>query len=202
MNIMLIHGQGRTPVSMSLLGWRLSRRGYKVHYFAYFVAWQRFEDIVDRLVRTIRREIGDEPYALVTHSLGGLIARAALPRLAGRPPRQLVMLAPPNRPPQIAKWAMKNLFYRRFAGDSGRKLIDEAFYKTLPEPTVPATIIAGGRGWPERISPFGDAINDGILTVEETKLAQADQVILVRATHPFIMNSKAVERLIGEVVGD
>jgi len=199
MNIMLIHGQSRTLLSMGLLGWRLSRQGYNVRYFGYFAFLQTFEDITRRFVQKVRDEINPEPYAIVGHSLGAIIARASLPQLKDNPPRHLIMLAPPNQPPMIAKKVRRNPVYRWLTQDCGRRLADDAFYEKLPRPTVPTTIIAGGRGWPKLISPFGDAINDGILAAAETELGEGYQVILARATHPLIMNSKDVARLITEL---
>jgi hypothetical protein len=142
MRIILIHGQGRTPLAMSLLGWRLNRQRYKIHYFGYATPTETFEAITQRLVRFIGRKIGPRPYAIVAHSLGGIITRASLPYLDNNPPRHLVMLAPPNQPALIAKKARANALYRLVTRDCGRKLSDEAFYQTLPLPTVPTTIIA------------------------------------------------------------
>ncbi|MBN1218617.1 MAG: alpha/beta hydrolase [Anaerolineae bacterium] len=205
MHIMLIHGQGRTPLSMALLGWRLNQRQYQVHYFGYASYFQMFDDIVARFVRTICDDLGDEPYVMVSHSLGGIIARAALPALAGHPPQHLVMLAPPNQPPRIAKIMRPNPLYWWITWDCGCKLADDAFYERLPLPTVPTTIIAGTRGVNGFLQQaiFGaETVNDSILSVQETELGENYRVILVPATHAFIMNSAEVARIVLEVLGD
>jgi pimeloyl-ACP methyl ester carboxylesterase len=196
MRIVLIHGQGRTPLAMSLLGWRLNRQRYKIHYFGYATPTETFEAITQRLVRFIGRKIGPRPYAIVAHSLGGIITRASLPYLDNNPPRHLVMLAPPNQPALIAKKARANALYRLVTRDCGRKLSDEAFYQTLPLPTVPTTIIAGTKGLSGRFSPFGKQANDTILSVPETRLGEGYEVILVPASHSFIMNSKQVTEVV------
>ncbi|MBN1993009.1 MAG: alpha/beta hydrolase [Anaerolineae bacterium] len=205
MHVMLIHGQGRTPLSMSILGWRLSQKQHNVHYFGYATYLQTFDSITRRFARTIRDEIGDAPYAIVSHSLGGIIARAVLPELASHPPQHLVMLAPPNQPARIAKIMRPNPLYWWITWDCGRKLADDAFYDTLPLPTVPTTIIAGTRGVDGLLQQaiFGtETVNDSILSAQETGLGEGYEVILVPATHAFIMNSKEVAATVLEILGN
>lgn len=195
MHIMLIHGQGRTSLSLRLLGFRLRRGGYSVHYFGYAACAESFAHITDRFVRTVQHKVSGQPYLVVSHSLGGLITRAALPRLQANPPRHMVMLAPPNRSPWLAKRLAHNPVYRLLTGDCGQKLADDEFYRTLPVPNGPATIIAGTRNVFGPLSPFGSEANDTLLTIGETRLA-AVEVIQVRATHAFIMNSSQVAQII------
>jgi pimeloyl-ACP methyl ester carboxylesterase len=205
MHVVLIHGQGRSPLSMSLLGWRLSRQQHQVHYFGYAAFCQTFDDITRRFVQMIRDEIGDRPYAIVSHSLGGIITRASLPHLADIPPQHLVMLAPPNQPARIAKKMRPNQLYWWVTWDCGRKLADDAFYESLPRPTVPTTIIAGTKGLHGRLQQSlfeGEEVNDTILSVQETELSEAQEVILVPASHGFIMNSKQVAEIVSEVIGN
>jgi hypothetical protein len=205
MHIVLIHGQGRSPLSMSLLGWRLSRQQYEIYYFGYAAFCQTFDSITRRFVQTIRDQIADQPYTIVSHSLGGIIARAALPDLAGNLPQHLIMLAPPNQPTRIAKKARPNPLYWWVTWDCGRKLADDAFYEKLPLPTVPTTIIAGTKGLRGAFqqSLFGtEEINDTILSVKETELGGNYELILVPARHAFIMNSKKVARIVSEVIGN
>ncbi len=200
MNIMLIHGQGRTPLSMAALGWRLSRQQVNVHYFGYATYFQTFDDIVQRFVRTIRAEVGDAPYAIVSHSLGGIITRAALPALSDHAPRHLVMLAPPNHPSRIAKMMRSNSLYRLATWDCGQKLADDEFYDCLPAPAVPTTIIAGTNRvdglWQQVVFGDDEKINDGILSLDETRLETAAEFVQVPSRHGFIMNSKEVADIV------
>jgi hypothetical protein len=202
MRLLLIHGMGRTPLSLALLGRRLSQQGHNVRFFGYAAFQESFDQIVDRLVATIRATIEQRPYALIGHSLGGILARAALPSLANRPPRQLIMLAPPNQAPSLARRLRKHLLYRLMTRDCGGKLADQAFYATLPHPTIHTTIIAGTAGPRGHWSPFGDRPNDGVVAVEETHLGPNTEVILVPSVHTLIMNSRQVTRIICELLTD
>jgi thioesterase superfamily protein len=202
MRLLLIHGMGRTPFSLALLGRRLSKQGHFVRYFGYAAFQESFDQIVGRLVATIRATANQHPYGLIGHSLGGILARAALPALANMPPRHLVMLAPPNQPPLLARRLRKHLLYRLMTRDCGGKLADQAFYKTLPHPTIPTTIIAGTAGPRGHWSPFGDRPNDGVVAVEETRLGVNIEVILVPSVHALIMNSPHVTRTICRLLSD
>ena len=184
---------------MIWLGRRLWRRGHQVHYFGYAAVTQSFDNIVSRFVQTVRAKTAGQAYAIVSHSLGGIITRAALPHLTDHLPEHLVMLAPPNQPAAIARRMRAFPPYRWFTRDCGQRLGDEAFYQTLPHPIVPTTIIAGTRGWPTPLPFFAGRPNDLVLAVDETRLEGCPQV-LVPATHPLIMNSKQVAQLVLDIL--
>ena len=61
----------------------------------------------------------------------------------------------------------------------------------LPIPAVPTTIYAGSAGPRGRWSPFRDELNDGILTVAETRLSNIPTIV-VPSLHTTIMNSRRV----------
>ena len=192
MEALLIHGQGRTTNAMRLLGARLHRRGYQVRYFRYYTMRENFAQIVERLIEAIHAFPQDQPYALIGHSMGGLLARASLPALADHAPAHLIMLASPSRPPRLAPWAQHNPIYKYFTSDCGQRVITAEFYRNLPKPAIPTTIIAGTGGPRGRWFPLGHEANDSVLTVEETHLGPENTVLLVPALHTFIMNSREV----------
>ena len=68
MKLILIHGQSRTPLSMALLSWRLSRQGHEIHYFGYFTFLETFEEIVERFVKRVAEMAGADPYAIISHA--------------------------------------------------------------------------------------------------------------------------------------
>jgi len=190
MNILLLHGQGRTTNAMRLLGFRLGRLGYAVEYFRYYTRTEKFVDIVQRLVVTVKGLPYHQPYALIGHSMGGLLARASLPALEDHLPKHLILLASPNQPPRLAPIAKRNFLYRYLTTDCGQRVLSPDFYQELPLPTVPTTAIAGSGG--PRVSwlPYGDEPNDGVMSVRDTYVDSSVEVIDVPSIHTFIMNSR------------
>jgi pimeloyl-ACP methyl ester carboxylesterase len=191
----LIHGMGRTPASMLVLAARLRRGGLSTSLFGYSATFENFTPCVARLAKHIRRHVDDTtPFILVSHSLGAVLARTVIPVLP-RAPLACVFLAPPTVACRIARAVAPRRVYRAVAGQMGQLLSEPAFMQSLPPVTVPTTIVAGDDGPRGRWSPFGEASNDGILTVDETRLEGATH-LTVPAWHTFIMNRADVSRII------
>jgi len=199
--VLLAHGLWRSPLSVARLARELRRSGHRPVRFGYVGAAEQYERIVARLVRRLELLARDGDYAVVGHSMGGLLLRAALPRVQGPPPRHLLMLGTPNRPPRLAQRLGPRWPYRRLTGECGGLLASPAYYAALPEPAVPYTVIAGTRGPRGRWSPFGDEPNDGVVAVSETRVRDDDPVVLVRATHTFLMNHPEARAAVRRALG-
>jgi triacylglycerol lipase len=181
--VFLVHGMGRTPLSMWLLGRRLERAGYRVAHFGYLSTTGTIGGLGEALGRRVARQAGDAPRVhFVGHSLGNIIVRWMLaharPERAGR----VVMLAPPNQGSAAADrwarwigWAMPPIHELRTAPDTPAR--------ALPLPgEVEVGIIAGAR--------------DRKVRLAETHLDGARDHTVVPSFHSFIMNRADVHRLI------
>ena len=73
----------------------------------------------------------------------------------------------------------------------GQRLASPDFMEALPVPLVPTRIYAGTGGPRGRLALFGDAPNDGVLGLEETRLPGIP-LRTVPSLHTFIMNSREV----------
>ena len=184
--IVLLHGQGRTRLSMVFLGKRLRSAGYQTLNFPYNQTICSLDEISGQLVEFIGQKVKTSDYHLIGHSLGNVIIRNAFRKDYPAGLGKIVMLAPPNQPAHLAKRLKKNLIYRVFTGDSGQKLSEEKFYRDLPVPTVPFGVIAGDKG---QSLTFSEP-NDGLVSVESTKLDGMADWILLHHGHTFIMNCK------------
>ncbi len=201
MKAILIHGMGRTPASMAILSRRLRARGLATRTLGYVAAVEPFEACVERLSERIRHLAEGEPFLLVGHSLGAVLVRAALPKIADLPLVACVFLAPPQQACRAARYFSGHPLYRWLNGEMGQLLADPGFFADLPRPQVPTRVYAGNAGPQAAWLPFEGEPNDGILAVEETRARPEDKVIEVPALHTFIMNSRRVAEGIVEMAG-
>lgn len=195
MNILLVHGMGRTPTSMFRLGAAFRRAGRRTCYFGYFPTFESLPAILARLSRRLQKLAAlGEPIGLAAHSLGGLLLRIALHELPEVPVHHLVMMGTPNRPPRLAAWFWQWRLFRAITRDCGRLLASPDAIPSIPPPHFPYTLIAGTQsGFHSRLA-FGDEPNDGIVAVSETRIHDRDQPLLVPAIHSFLMDNRAVQQ--------
>lgn len=181
---------GRTPAAMSILAARLKASNIRPHLFGYSVTFEKWGQCIQRYKNFIEKRIQTNDYIIVGHSLGTVLTRAVLPKLTHQP-SACFFLAPPT---QVCKAARNFYRYRPiqlFMSEIGRVLTDEQFMQALPLPNIPTKIYAGIAGPRGRYSPFGEELNDGLLTVQETRLPNVPMQT-VPVLHTFIMNSKVV----------
>ena len=200
MRVLLVHGMGRTPLSLSHLARFLRRAGHRPERLGYVAAIESF----DRIRRRVRQRLetlarAGEPYAVIGHSLGGLALRAAVSGLQPGPVH-LIMLATPNQSPRLARRLHRLLPYRLACGESGQLLARQEFFAQLPLPRVPYTIIAGSAGPCGPRSPFGHEANDWVVAVDETKISPTDRPTVVQVGHTFMMNDVRVHAAIGRAL--
>jgi pimeloyl-ACP methyl ester carboxylesterase len=204
MRVVLIHGLARTPLSLLGLARDLRRAGHETRLMGYSGAIESYHGIVERVRRRLREAAArPEPYAVIGHSLGGLIVRAALADWPGELPlpRMIIMLGTPNHSSRLARRFHRWWPYRLVNGECGQLLAQPEFFASLPVPAVPTTIIAGTRGWPGARGLFGTEPNDGVVAVAETRLGSAAAPIEVRASHTFMMNNPRVRAVVREALG-
>lgn len=191
MDLILIHGMGRTPLSMVFLQYRLKQLGHRPYLFGYSSAFESLNDVTKRLIAFIR-QLPSKRYGLIGHSLGTVIIRHALPLVQSQPTVSF-FLAPPIVACKAAKIAARVWPYRILTGDMGQRLGQDAFMNQLTMPDN-VKIYIGTAGPRAAWLPLGNEINDGLLTVTEASGDFRQKAITVPALHSFIMNSKAVFR--------
>lgn len=187
---------GRTPLSMWRLARYLRRNGHDVTLTGYSVTFERFGPIVERLGRRLQALAArGEPYAVVAHSLGGILVQAALPNVWPSP-EHLILLGTPARPPRLAVRLASRWPYRFINGECGQLLSRDDFFASLPRLDVKVTSIAGTSGPRGKWSPFGDVRNDWVVAEDETWTPD----VTVRGTHTFLMNHPEVREIVRVVL--
>lgn len=196
MKVILIHGLSRTPFSLLTLERRLHQAGWATEHFGYAAVLESYDRIVERLRIRLHAIAAHEPYAIVSHSLGGLLTRSALGKARCPLPKHVVMLGTPNRQPRLAAFANQFLPFQWWTGQCGANLADQAFYARLPHLESPYTIVAGTSGFRGAWSPFGEDANDGIVAVNETHLSKYDRIIPLPVNHTFMMYDRVVQETV------
>jgi hypothetical protein len=186
----LVHGMGRTPVSMLLLAKRLRAGGITTHLFGYSAAFERWQPCLERLRKFIVTRAGDRRFIMVGHSLGCVLTRGVLPHL-DHAPEAAFLLAPPTRASSYAIKLSQWRLFRLLTGEMGQLLARQDFMDSLPMPEIPLHVYAGIKGPRGSWTPFGDEPNDGILSVGEVQLGSLP-LHLLPTIHTIIMNSRQV----------
>ncbi|SDR25205.1 hypothetical protein SAMN05444161_2390 [Rhizobiales bacterium GAS191] len=101
MQAILVHGMGRTPLSMLLLARRLRAKGIEPALFGYSAALEGWERCRTRLRRFIEMRLSDGNFVAIGHSLGCVLIRAVAADLQIKP-RACFFLAPPAVEPHVA----------------------------------------------------------------------------------------------------
>lgn len=104
--VVLVHGYLAHRVHLWLLSRRLQADDFQTLNWGYPTFRRSLTIAADGLAATLERldaEPTNPPIHLVTHSMGGIVARAALDRFKPRRLHRWVMLAPPNRGSDVAR---------------------------------------------------------------------------------------------------
>ena len=197
---LFVHGMGRTPHSARPLLRRLREQGISMSTFFYSVTFEDFVSIESRLRDRILQLARGGDYILIGHSLGGILIRGAI---AGLPqeiprPRRVFLLGSPVQPSRVAKYLSRNLLYRIATRDCGQLLASEERMQRVAACDVPTTSIVGTRGMHRWISPFGDEINDGVVTASEVAANWITEEVHLPVVHSFLPSSRLVTQVILE----
>ena len=196
MNVLLIHGLGRTSLSMWGLAQFLRSQSYTPHFFGYWAWKNSYAEIVAALRSQFSILASQGDYSIVAHSLGGVLCRSALYNWPDAMPRHLIMLGTPNQCPRLATLARTIPIYQWATQDCGYHLSLPTFYANLPKLHCPYTIIAGTKGPKGAFSPFGYDDNDGIVSVSETYIERGDRPLRFPVFHTFMMNDAKIQNRI------
>lgn len=203
--VILLHGLARTPRSMGRMARALQAAGYVVVNHGYPSRRHDIATLTAQLRAVLAALPGiDGRTHIVGHSLGGLLARAALAQ--GAPPGlgRVVLIGVPNRGAMVVDRLLAHPVTRPVAVWFGRPTHelgrDAAWLKTLPPLPVPETgVIIGTRGfhllnpsaWVNRLHGATEA-GDGTVERDSAMLAGAADGIAVDATHSLLPGDRRV----------
>jgi len=134
--VVLVHGYLANKLLLSLLARRLRGQGYRTDLWGYRNMWSSIQVLADRFAGSLAALDADpriDLLHLVTHSMGGIVGRAALDRYRPRKLGRFVMLAPPNHGSFVAT-AMAGSFGRVLKPVAELSTAADSMVNSLPTP--------------------------------------------------------------------
>jgi pimeloyl-ACP methyl ester carboxylesterase len=190
-SVVLLHGLGRGEWAMRPLARRLERAGYDAHVIVYPSTSMGMAGLVRHLADAVARCCADAPRLhFVTHSMGGILARAYLAQDTPPTLGRVVMLSPPNGGSEIVDRLGDWRAFRWFFGPVAPQLGTAP--DSLPNRLGPARYEVGVITGDRIISPAGWLLipgpSDGTVSIESAgRLEGLRDFIVMPHTHTFIM---------------
>jgi pimeloyl-ACP methyl ester carboxylesterase len=204
--VVILHGLFRTRSAMaSMRSAILAAGGYNVFCMGYPTTRGNVHDHAQALESAVRSLEGITEINFVAHSLGNLVVRhwlkdradAGEELPAGQSFGRMVMLAPPNFQPQIAAKLIRGSLVQFVTGAASEQLATgwEKLEPNLATPHFEFGILAGGKGDDRGYNPLIPGDDDGVVTVESTRLPGARDFRRLPVLHSFFMDNKQVQNL-------
>jgi predicted alpha/beta hydrolase family esterase len=203
--VVILHGLFRTRSAMAKLRTAIADGNYLVFCMGYPTTRGSVADHARSLDSAVRSLEGISEINFVAHSLGNLVVRhwlkdiaeagVALP--AGLTFGRMVMLAPPNFQPQLATKLLRTQFATFIAGAAAEQMATgwENLESRLTTPPFEFGVLAGGKGDNRGYNPLIPGDDDGVITVESTRLPGARDFRRLSVLHSFFMNDPKVHEM-------
>ena len=192
--VYLLHGLGRNNNSMWYLNSKFKSAGYMVKR----VGYPSINRSPKEILKIVSDQIDSNIYKsyrkvhFVGHSLGGLMIRAYLDKNRVENLGRVILIGTPNHGTQIVD-RYKKRWYLKILGEMTLSLgtDDKSFPNSIPAPYYPVGVIAGvtERLYNEFVLPGKD---DGVVTVESTKLIGMKDLIVIRTNHTMMRYDRDV----------
>jgi len=193
--VILLHGLGRSRRALKTLAERIAAQGLPTARLSYPSTRGTLAEHASDLNDVLAGLEGVARVSYVTHSMGGIVVRHALgltdDGVKRPPPVRVVMLAPPSKGSAVARVLEDVPGFGLVMGPAAQELAHISL-ETLPAPPCPFGIVAAIRGKPDGANPLIPGDDDGVVGVDETMLPGADDTLIVRGLHTFMMDDPDV----------
>lgn len=199
-SVVCLHGFFRTYKCMMPMGNALEKEGFEVFLWDYPSRKGMIEDHAQNLIaflKVLAAKKPGKPIHFTTHSLGGVIVRAAVAHPECPPEAKMgkaVLLAPPNKGAHLARKFHKCPVVSWFFGKkAGKQLLvyeeeEMSNVGSFPQ-SMDVMVIAGNKGH-RFFKKWVNEPNDGKVTVEETRLPTPHIHRTLYVSHHWIMTSR------------
>ena len=194
--VLLLHGIARSSASTAKLDRCLNAVPFRTLNLDYPSRRMSLQDIAAGVQRQAGSFLAGDgtPLHIVTHSMGGLVARIMLARARPSDLGRVVMLGPPNQGSEIADLLDGTRLYRRAFGPAGAQLTTRDTLQ-LPPIDYPVGVIAGDRFTDPLSWMIIPGPNDGKVSVARTRLEGMTDHVTLHATHTFLPQNNTAIRL-------
>lgn len=192
--VVLLHGLGRSSSAMWLLARRLENAGFQVERIGY----RSLDDPPEEILQVIDEKVTaccigqSHTVHFVGHSLGGLLIRAYLAEKPVPDLGRVVVIGTPNKGSKLVDTFREDWWFSAL-GPTARALGtgSESLTAQLPPPSYPLGVIAGrSSAIPnDGLLPGAD---DGLVSVEQTKVSGMTDFVVIDAGHSMMRYDKDV----------
>jgi pimeloyl-ACP methyl ester carboxylesterase len=186
-SVILLHGLWRDSIAMQPMEDYLTTKGFKVHNISYPSDEYPIEEVVTKhlqpVVTAIEAKNKNEAIHFVSHSMGGILVRYYLKNNSVKKLGKVVMLSPPNQGSKLSDFATS--LSEDWLGPSGKQLStkDNSWVKNLGKVNFNLGVIAGNHSTNWVTSWIIKEKNDGVVAVEDTKVAGMTDFLVVPEKH-------------------
>lgn len=186
--VVLVHGLWRSGFAMRSIANDLDDYGFHTVLIDYPSTEMEIPQLAEGFLSDgveLCQQTGAEKIHLVTHSMGGILARQYLQNHKLPQGSRVVMLSPPNQGSDLSKKFSDSAWYQWLVGPAGASLTQDGngIITQLLEVDEPVGVIAAYRSWSLWPESWLPSPNDGTVSVKNMMLKEMDDVILVNSGH-------------------
>ncbi len=190
--LILVHGLYQNSWVMRILGKRLNRLGYHIHYFDYPTLRQDLAHNTLQLHQYLQQLT--VPYAIIAHSLGSLLTYQVAHQYQPTFLRKVIAITPPFQGADIAQYLVDH-HADYLLGRAKEALVKRPEKLKWSLPTIPLGIIAGTQNiGPSHLlleqiikSHSPTEISDGTVYLKETKIEGMTDFTTIDRSHTMAL---------------
>ena len=200
-HVILLHGLAMSSLIMTPLELYLEKHGYIVHNIDYPSTSKTIDAVASEYLRPVVESIleeNDVEVHIVTHSMGGIVARYYLSIYPGTSIKSMVMIAPPNRGSTMAELLKKYTIARWFFGPSLEQLStgSGSILSSMAPLHIPTGVIAGCASMNPMNSLLIPGEDDGTVAVMHTPIKGMSDFAVIPRSHSGILFHKEVYAMV------